>query len=136
MRFGVRLGIVAALTAAAGLTVAPSPAALSSAASSIAVQVQGPTERPFSLIARRYAFAPARIEVFQGDLVRIELSAEDIAHSFTLDDYRIDKRVSPGQPVTFEFRAERAGTFPFYCNIQNEAGCRKMRGELLVKPRQ
>ena len=98
------------------------------------VQVQGPTERPFSVTARRYAFLPTRIEVFEGDLVKIELRTEDIAHSLTIDDYRIAKRVGPGQPVTFEFRAERAGTFPFYCDLQNEAGCRKMRGELVVKP--
>src|SRR5262245_34818288 len=98
------------------------------------VQVQGPTERPFSVTARRYAFAPARIEVFEGDLVKIELRTDDIAHSLTIDDYRIAKRVGPGGPVTFEFRAERAGTFPFYCDLQIEAGCRKMRGELVVKP--
>jgi heme/copper-type cytochrome/quinol oxidase subunit 2 len=98
------------------------------------VQVQGPTERPFSVTARRYAFAPTRIEVFEGDLVKIELRTDDIAHSLTIDDYRIAKRVRPGQPVTFEFLAERAGTFPFYCDLQNEAGCRKMRGELVVKP--
>ena len=97
------------------------------------VQIQGPTERPFSVTARRYTFLPARIEVFEGDLVKIELRTDDIAHSLTIDDYRIAKRVGPGQPVTFEFRAERAGIFPFYCDLQNESGCRKMRGELVVK---
>ena len=101
---------------------------------SAVVQIQGPTARPFSVTARRYAFVPARIEVFEGDLVKIELRTEDIAHSLTIDDYRIAKRVGPGQPVTFEFRAERAGTFAFYCDLQNEAGCRKMRGQLVVKP--
>jgi plastocyanin len=37
--------------------------------------------------------------------------------------------------VTFEFRADRAGTFPYYCNLQGEEGCRQMRGVLVVKPR-
>jgi len=100
-----------------------------------AVQEQGPTARPFSITAHRYRFEPARIEVVQGDVVKIELRTEDIAHSFTVDDYRIAKRASPGQPVTFEFRADRPGTFPFYCNLQTEDGCSKMRGELVVKPR-
>jgi cytochrome c oxidase subunit 2 len=93
-------------------------------------------DRIISISARRYAFSPARIEVVQGDLVTIELKTEDIAHSLTIDDYRIAKRISPGRPVKFEFRAERAGTFPFYCNLQLEDGCRRMRGELIVKPRQ
>lgn len=88
-----------------------------------------------SLIARRYAFTPSRIEVDEGNLVKIELRTEDIAHSFTIDAYRLSKRIGPDQPVSLEFRAERAGTFPFYCNLQIDDGCRRMRGELIVRPR-
>ena len=98
-------------------------------------QGQEPGVRPTSVTASRYRFDPPRIEVFRGDLVKIELKTTDIAHSFTIDAYRIAKRVSPGQPVTFEFRADTEGTFPFYCNLQAEEGCRQMRGELIVKPR-
>ena len=98
-------------------------------------QDQGPTAKPFTVSARRFTFDPPRIEVNQNDLVTIELRSADIAHSLTIDAYRISKRVSPGKPVTFEFRADRAGTFPFYCNLQIEDGCRQMRGELVVKPR-
>jgi heme/copper-type cytochrome/quinol oxidase subunit 2 len=98
-------------------------------------QDQGPSAKPFTVTARRFAFDPPRIEVNQDDLVTIDLRTADIAHSLTIDAYRISKRVSPGRPVTFEFRADRAGTFPFYCNLQIEDGCRQMRGELVVKPR-
>jgi heme/copper-type cytochrome/quinol oxidase subunit 2 len=108
---------------------------LALAAAALYPQDQGPTAKPFSVRAHRYAFDPARIEVNQDDLVTIELRTDDIAHSLTIDDYRIAKRVGPGQPVTFEFRADRAGTFPFYCNLQVEDGCRQMRGVLIVKPR-
>ena len=100
-----------------------------------AAQNQAPGPRPFSVAARRYKFEPARIEVLQDDLVTIQLRTDDVAHSLTIDEYRIDKRVSPGRPVTFEFRAEKAGAFPFYCNLQTEDGCRQMRGELVVRPR-
>jgi nitrous-oxide reductase len=101
----------------------------------LSFQDQAPTARPFSVRAHRFAFEPARIEVNQDDLVKIELRTDDIAHSLTIDDYRIAKRVGPGQPVTFEFRADRAGTFPYYCNLLVEDGCRQMRGALVVKPR-
>jgi nitrous-oxide reductase len=100
-----------------------------------AAQDQGPTARPFSVTAQRYRFDPMRIEVSQGDVVKIELSTADVAHSMTIDAYRISKRATPGQPVTFEFRADQAGTFPFYCDLKSEDGCRRMRGELIVKPR-
>ena len=96
---------------------------------------QEPAVRPWQVTASRYRFDPPRIEVFQDDLVKIELRTRDIAHSLTIDAYRIAKRVSPGQPVTFEFRADQPGTFPFYCNLQIDDGCRQMRGELVVKPR-
>ena len=103
--------------------------------SSALPQTQGATERSFAVVAKRYAFSPARVEVFQDDLVSIELRTGDIAHSLTIDEYRVAKRVSPGQTVTFEFRAERTGTFRFYCDLKAEDGCREMRGELVVKPR-
>jgi heme/copper-type cytochrome/quinol oxidase subunit 2 len=98
-------------------------------------QHQGPTSRPTAITASRYKFDPARIEVFQGDLVKIELRTADIAHSFTIDEYRIAKRVNPGSLVIFEFRVDRIGTFSFYCDLHTEDGCRQMRGELIVKPR-
>ena len=98
-------------------------------------QDHGPSAQRFSVAASRYTFEPRRINVEQDDLVRIELRTLDIAHSMTVDAYRIAKRVSPGAPVTFEFRADQAGTFPFYCNLQLDEGCRQMRGELIVRPR-
>jgi len=98
-------------------------------------QEQQPAVRTFSVTAKRYSFTPPRIEVAEDDVVKIELKTEDIAHSFTIDAYRIAKRVSPGHPVSFEFRADKPGTFPIYCNLQIDEGCRQMKGELVVKPR-
>jgi heme/copper-type cytochrome/quinol oxidase subunit 2 len=96
-------------------------------------QEQG--RRELVLTARRYAFSQSRIEVGLNDVLKITLVAEDIPHSFTVDEYRIAKRAAPGTPVTFEFRADRTGTFPFYCNLTIDDGCREMRGELVVTPR-
>ncbi|HSL22942.1 MAG TPA: cupredoxin domain-containing protein [Vicinamibacterales bacterium] len=96
-------------------------------------QEQAPTRRAFNVTARKFAFDPSRLEVRQGDIVSIAFSAEDIAHSFTVDEYRIAKRAAPGQPVSFEFRADQTGTFRIYCNLQQDDGCRKMHGELVVR---
>ena len=89
----------------------------------------------FTVAARKYSFSPALIDVAQDDLVKITFVAEDIPHSLTIDAYRIAKRAAPNHPVTFEFRADRPGTFPFYCNLENDAGCRAMKGELVVRKR-
>jgi heme/copper-type cytochrome/quinol oxidase subunit 2 len=91
--------------------------------------------RAFAVVARRYSFSPDRLEVDLDDLVKITFDAQDMPHSFTLDEYRISKRARPGQPVVFEFRADRPGRFTFYCNLANDDGCRQMRGELIVRGR-
>lgn len=98
-------------------------------------QEQRTTQREFTVSARKYAFQPASIEVDQDDLVKITLQSDDIAHSFTIDAYRIARRVGPGQTTMFEFRADKPGVFPFYCNLAADDGCRKMRGELVVRAR-
>jgi heme/copper-type cytochrome/quinol oxidase subunit 2 len=123
-----RVAVVVALLGVPGAT-----AALR--APRLLAQNQEPVVRSWSITASRYKFAPARLEVSQDDLVKIELRTDDIAHSLTIDAYRIAKRVNPGQVVTFEFRADQPGTFPFYCNLQIEDGCRQMRGELVVHAR-
>ena len=82
----------------------------------------------------QFAFSPNRIEVQKDDLVQIKFTAKDIAHSFTIDvPYRISKRAGAGQTVVFEFRADEAGRFPFYCNLTQDERCKQMRGELVVR---
>ena len=92
-------------------------------------------ERTVTVSAHKYAFSPARLEVRQDDLVRVTFSTDDIPHSFTIDKYRIAKRVEPGKPIVFEFRADQPGRFPIYCNLTTDDGCRKMIGELIVTGR-
>jgi len=96
-------------------------------------QDQAPNRREFTIVAKDFHFTPARLEVTLDDLVKVTVRSEDIAHSFVIDEYRIVKRVPAGGTTTFEFRADRAGTFPFYCNLTSEAGHQMERGELVVR---
>jgi heme/copper-type cytochrome/quinol oxidase subunit 2 len=70
------------------------------------------SKRDFNVVARKYSFSVngggGEIRVQQGDRVTITFSSDDIPHSFTIDDYRIDRRAEPGKPVTFGFVADRA----------------------------
>ena len=79
----------------------------------------------------------AEIRAHMGDLLRITFSAEDIPHSFTIDDdhYRISRRAEPGKPPTrFEFLADKPGTFEIYCNLSNDPRCRRETiGRLIVE---
>jgi len=89
--------------------------------------------REFTITGDQFSFKPLRIEVQKDDLVKITFTAKDIAHSFTVDQYRIAKRASPGQSVVFEFRADQVGTHRFYCNLTLDDRCKRMEGELIVR---
>ncbi len=102
---------------------------------SLAAQDQAPSRRDLTLTARNFRFTPDRLEVVQDDLVRITIHSDDIAHSFNIDEYRIAKRVPAGGSTVVELRADRVGTFPFYCNLTSEPGHDQMRGQLIVRPK-
>lgn len=97
-------------------------------------QDQAPGRRDVVVSAANHRFNPARIEVARDDLVRVTLTSTDRVYSFAIDAYRIVKRVGAGRTIVFEFRANQPGSFPFYCNLTSDPGCRDMRGTLVVRP--
>ncbi len=80
-------------------------------------QDQAPNRPEFTLVGRDFRYAPDRLEVMQDDLVRLTVQSADHAYSFAIDEYRIIRRVPAGGTTTFEFRADRPGTFRFYSNL-------------------
>src|SRR5687767_10452588 len=94
-----------------------------------------PNRREFTIVAKDFRFAPARLEVLQDDLVKLTVRSEDVAYSVTIDEYRIARRVPAGGSTTFEFRTDRAGTFPFYSNLTSDSRHSEARGELIVRSR-
>lgn len=89
--------------------------------------------REFAVAGDHYTFSPSSLTVSRNDLIKITFTAKDIAHSFTVEGYRIMKRAGAGQTVTFEFRADQSGTFPFYCNLSQDEKCKDMKGTLTVR---
>ena len=100
-----------------------------------APQDQAPNRRDVTLLARDHTFTPDRIDVTKDDLVRITMTSEGRPYSFAIDAYRILKRAGPGQTIVFDFRADQAGTFTFYCNLTSDPACRGMKGTLVVSPK-
>lgn len=107
-----------------------------------AVVVVAQTKRDVSVTGRKYTYVVTdatgpEIRVRVDDIVTITFSAQDIPHSFTISDdhYRIDRRAEPGKPVTFRFRADKAGEFEIRCTLAIDERCAKeMRGRLIVSP--
>src|SRR5688572_658813 len=98
-------------------------------------QEQAPNRREFTIRASEYRFSPDRLEITQDDLVKLTIQSGDVAYSFTIDEYRLARRVPAGGSTTIEFRADRAGSFSFYSNMTNDGRHASMRGELVVRGR-
>ena len=98
-------------------------------------QDRAPNRRDIALVARDYQFIPERIEVRQDDLVRVTFTSEGRPTSFAIDAYRILKRAGADETIVFDFRADQAGTFTFYCSLTSDSQCREMKGTLVVAPK-
>ena len=96
-------------------------------------QEQAPSRPAFTIVARNFRYSPDRLDVSQDDLVKVTIRSEDIAYSFAIDEYRIVRRVPAGGTTTFEFLADRAGTFRFYSNLTSDAAHAEMQGRLVVR---
>ena len=93
-----------------------------------------PNRPELTLVGRNYRYTPDRIEVTQNDLVSLTIRSEDVAYSFAINEYRIVRRVPAGGSTTFEFHADRPGTFRFYSNLTNDPSHEEMEGQLVVRP--
>lgn len=100
-----------------------------------APQERVPNRREVTLVARDHQFIPNRIEVAQDDLVRITFTSEGRPTTFAVDAYRILKRAGADTTIVFEFRADAAGTFTFYCSLTSDPQCKDMKGTLVVAPK-
>ncbi len=95
------------------------------------------------LTERQWKFIPNELRVRQGQLVRIEFQPTDnglgVGHGFAIDGY--DKStfmngVMVQRPKAVTFRADKAGTFTFYCATQCSTGSLhpQMNGKFIVEP--
>jgi heme/copper-type cytochrome/quinol oxidase subunit 2 len=118
---------------AAAIVAAAPPAGARQTATHI-VGAQDDRRREVALRVTDTGFEPSRIDARLNDIVTITLTAEGTPHGFSLDAYRIAKRVEAGKPLRFEFRADATGTFRYYCSLTGADGRpHDEHGELVVR---
>jgi cytochrome c oxidase subunit II len=93
--------------------------------------------KTFEVIARRFTFEPATIEVTEGDRVRLIVRSADGPHGVEIKKFSVKKavpRAKPGDsPITIEFVASAPGTFPILCSEYCGSGHKEMTGTLVVQ---
>lgn len=88
------------------------------------------------VVAKRFTFEPERIEVTQGDTVRLVVRSADGVHGVAIKKFKVEKKIPRGgEPVTIEFVASEAGTFPILCSEYCGKGHDEMKGTLVVSVR-
>jgi cytochrome c oxidase subunit II len=122
------------LAAAIVTLLATAPLAGSLAAGQRGASTQDDRRREVAVRVTDAGFEPARIDARLNDIVTVTLTAGDTPHGMSLDEYRLAKRVEPGKPLRFEFRADSTGTFRFYCSLTGSDGRpHDEHGELVVR---
>lgn len=92
-----------------------------------------------NMTAVRSHFFPEHVEIMEGDevtwrIVAIE-TAQDATHGFCIGGYNVNLSLEPGEYVEFKFKADKAGTYPFYCTEFCSALHLEMMGYLHIKPK-
>lgn len=91
----------------------------------------------FEVVARRFSFEPATIDVVEGDTVRLLVRSADGPHGVEIKAFKVKKavpRAKPGDsPVTIEFVAAAPGEYPILCSEYCGNGHKDMTGTLIVR---
>jgi cytochrome c oxidase subunit 2 len=89
--------------------------------------------RTFEIVVKRFGFEPSRIEVTQGERVKLLVKSADGVHGAQIKKFKVNKKVPRGgEPVTIEFVASAAGEFPILCSEYCGDGHEDMKGMLVV----
>ena len=92
--------------------------------------------RVIAVVARRFAFEPARIEVTEGERIRLVVTSADGVHGVGIKKFRVEKTVPRGgTQITIDFVASAAGEFPILCSEYCGNGHEEMKGMLVVNAR-
>jgi heme/copper-type cytochrome/quinol oxidase subunit 2 len=93
----------------------------------------GPDDPVVKVTARRFEFAPSTIHLRHGVPSVIELVALDHVHGFNAPALGVRSDLSPGKAVRLRVVPEKAGTFPFFCDVFCGDGHEDMNGTIVVE---
>ena len=90
--------------------------------------------RVVEVTAKRFTFEPAKIEVTEGERVRLVVKSADGVHGLQIKKFRVNKMVPRGgQTVNIDFVAAAPGTYEILCSEECGEGHDAMTGTLVVK---
>jgi cytochrome c oxidase subunit 2 len=96
------------------------------------VAAAGQPVHEVQVVATRFAFEPATIQVIAGESVRLVVRSKDGTHGFAIPKLKIDLHLSDnGEPVTADFTAPAAGEYEIACSEFCGRGHGQMKAALV-----
>lgn len=90
------------------------------------------TVKEFTVTSTGFRFTPATLTVNKGDTVKITYKNGGGTHDWSLDEFKVaTKMLNTGEEETVTFVADKAGTYEYYCSVQNHRQM-GMKGTLTV----
>ena len=84
------------------------------------------------IVAGKFAFEPATIQVTAGEPVRLVIRSKDTVHGFSIPKLKIDVRIPKGgDPIIVEFVAPTPGRFEIACSEFCGSGHGQMKAALI-----
>lgn len=89
--------------------------------------------REIKVSATDFSFEPKQIKAKVGEKIKLTLTNSDGKHGIAIPAFNVSLKPGEGETGSTVFIADKAGTYPFFCNVFCGSGHRQMRGELLVE---
>jgi cytochrome c oxidase subunit II len=83
------------------------------------------------MVAKKFAFEPAVIQVTEGEPVRLVIRSADRVHGFSIRDLNIDVQIPRSGHVVVDLTAPRAGRYEIACSEFCGSGHRQMKAALV-----
>ncbi|HTM68804.1 MAG TPA: cupredoxin domain-containing protein [Candidatus Binatia bacterium] len=89
--------------------------------------------REIKVTAKNFAFDPSEIRVKQGEKIKLTLVNSDGRHGIGIPAFNVSLKPAEGESGSTVFIADKAGTYPFFCDVFCGSGHRGMKGTLIVE---
>jgi len=89
--------------------------------------------RTIAIVAKRFTYDPDEIHLKVGEAVALELRSLDVVMGFNCPDLKLRSDILPGRVTRLELKPDKAGTFPFFCDVFCGSGHEDMNGAFIVE---
>lgn len=98
----------------------------------VGATAQAADEKVIKITAKKFEYSPSEIALQVGQPVVLELTSLDRLHGFSCPGLKLRSDITPGKATQLRLTPDKAGEFPFHCDIFCGSGHEQMGGRITV----